>query len=67
MAGPKSKQELSAYLSLLYHCIEREQVDEPDTIAGLRQKVKELGQRCVECDVEVPRFTPDIVRLFGGV
>lgn len=66
MARPRSKQELSAYVSLLYHCLEREQVDESETVAELRDEIKELSQRCVDCDVEVPRFTPNIVRLFGG-
>lgn len=65
MARPRSKQELSAYLGLLYHCLEREQVDEPDTVAGLRQVIRELSQRCLDCDVEVPRFTSDIVLFFG--
>ena len=64
--SPRTKNELSAYLSLLHFAIEREQVDEPDTVVGLRSEIKTLKKRCGDCGVDVPPFGPDVVRLFGG-
>jgi hypothetical protein len=66
MTSPRTKNELSAYLSLLYFSLEREQVSEPDTVVGLRAEVKTLKERCIDCGVDVPPFGPDVVRLFGG-
>lgn len=66
MASPRNKEELSAYLTILYHCLEREQVEEPQTIAEFRQEIRKIKEQCVRCDVEVPTFDASMIQFFSG-
>ena len=54
MTTPRTKVEMRAYLSALHAAIEREQTDEPGTVAGLRRAIAALKARCRELGVELP-------------
>ena len=65
MPSPRTKTELRAYLSLLYMCLEREQTNEPTTVAELRQEIGEMKDRCAQCGVDIPPFEQTTVEWFG--
>jgi len=46
--------------------LDREQTSEPATVTGLRQEIKLLKDRLVECGVDVPPFESSVVEWFGG-
>ena len=56
MASPRSKKELSVYLSILYDCLEREQTCEPTTAKELRKEIETLKIHCMKCDVAIPSY-----------